>query len=204
MRNDLTSILMVVLAGINAYFVLRKSRDPRELARQAFRRAKSGPIGQIKDGEWVKVTGTVGAVGAMMTSPSTGRECIGFWSEVDSVDQNTVVTKKEGRCGPFSVSDDTGQVIALGPFMLTFGIEQERSPAPKDVEFLQRIGMAMDGVLKDGKVREVLLRPGDRVSVFGLAFLEPDAAAPAAGLRSPGLVRHLRGSDDRPIVLGPW
>jgi len=49
--------------------------------------------------------------------------------------------------------------------------------------------------------REALLQPGDRVSVLGLAFLEPDPAAPAAGFRSAPLALRMRGSAAQPIVV---
>ena len=49
--------------------------------------------------------------------------------------------------------------------------------------------------------REALLKPGDRVSVLGLAFVEADPAAPAAGFRSPSLALIMRGSVSQPIVV---
>lgn len=201
MHVDVMSLVVAGLAGINAYLLYRKSREPRERARRGFARSKRTAIGKIKDGQWVKVTGTVGAIGPTMTSPISRRECIGFWSEVDSVDQNSVVTTKDGRCGAFSVADDTGQVIVEGPFFLTMKIEQEELAAPAaPVQLLERISLKMEGA---GRVREALLQPGDRVSVFGLVFLEPDPAVPSAGFRSPQLVRHMRGLDRVPIILGP-
>lgn len=201
MHADWGSIVLAAGAALNAYLLYRKSREPRERARRGFARSKSTPIGKIKEGQWVKVTGTVGAIGPTMTSPISRRACIGFWSEVDSVDQNSVVTKKDGRCGAFSVADDTGQVIVEGPFLLAFEIEQEWSPVPAEhVQLLERIGLRLEGA---GRIREALLQPGDRVSVFGLAFLEPNPAVPAAGFRSAPLVRHMRGLDRTPIILGP-
>jgi hypothetical protein len=108
-------------------------------------------------------------------------------------------------CGAFSITDDTGQVIVACPFQPVFDIEEEWSPMPdQHVAFLERIGALTDSALRDKNVRilEELLRPGDRVSVLGLAFLEPDPASPSEGFRSPPLVRHLRGSGGRPVILG--
>jgi len=69
------------------------------------------------------------------------------------------------------------------------------------LEFLEQIGVRADHT--HSAVRETVLKPGDRVTVFGLAFLEPDATAPSTGFRSPPLVRHLRGQGQRPVMLGP-
>jgi len=44
-----------------------------------------------------------------------------------------------------------------------------------------------------------LLRPGDRVTVFGLTFLEPDPTE--HGVRTSPLVLRMRGATGQPVVV---
>jgi hypothetical protein len=48
--------------------------------------------------------------------------------------------------------------------------------------------------------REVLLRPGDRVSVLGRATLEVDPAG-RVSLRAPPMLHWIRGSEARPVIV---
>jgi len=164
-------------------------------------RTKSIWIGEVKEGAWVKVTGNVAALGPLMASQVSGRECIGFWCEVDDTvrELNGVLRKED--CGVFSIADKTGQVIVDGPFIFAPEIATEWSLDPDEhQDFLEEIGAPTD--IRAAKVREELLQPGDRISVIGLAFLEPDPTSASAGFRAAPLVLHLRGSDGRPVILG--
>ena len=97
----------------------------------------------------------------------------------------------------------TGQAVVDGPFLLAPEIVAEWSPVPDEHrDFLEAIGALAESDVRSASVREELLRPGDRVSVLGLAFLEPDPASASAGFRSAPLVCRLRGSAGRPLIIG--
>jgi hypothetical protein len=191
-------LMWLVVTGLLGIAVYAQSSDPkerarraRERARRALARAENTPIADVKDGEWARVTGITRAIGSEITSPASGRPCIGFWRDADSA------------CGPFTISDETGLLIVEGPFERTFEIEELFSTVPAEhLEFLDQIGVLPRAGHGLPTVREALLRAGQRVSVLGLAFLEPDPDSPAAGLRAVPLVRRMRGSKQRPILLG--
>jgi hypothetical protein len=139
-----------------------------------------------------------------MKSPIGEQLCIGFRLEVQyaDYDYSHVLTREE--CGPFSITDDTGRVHVDGPFLLANDLEHDWSLVRRErVGFLRDAGVKTRGLLRERQFafREALLQQGDRVRVRGLVFLEPDPASPAAGLRAPRLIRHIRGADRKPIFV---
>ncbi|HEY7371415.1 MAG TPA: hypothetical protein VIF57_04495 [Polyangia bacterium] len=190
-----------IAVGILLDWTNRRSRDRRTLAR-----ARTAPIAAAKDGAWALVTGTLEAVGPAMTSPVGGETCIGFRLEVRPAgeDESPVWTKEDA--GAFSVADRTGTMHVEGPLRIV--VEQKDDwarMAREDLDLLEEADVRTTGLLGDPtfEYREWLLQPGDLVSVFGLVFLEPDPAAPAAGLRAAPLIRRMRGSAERPLLVQP-
>jgi|KBSMisStandDraft_5_1062788.scaffolds.fasta_scaffold223277_2 hypothetical protein len=181
--------------------LIAKSFQPRLGVRRALARAPNVAIADIKDGAWVKVSGLVGVVGPQMMSPISGQECVGFWVEV--VRSQSRELNRE-TCSVFSITDDTGIAYVDGPFMLVLDVEDGWSVVPKErYGVLEEAGVQLDAQFFNRfTFREGLLQSGDRVSVLGCAFLEPDPARPAEGFRSPAMVRHLRGSEGKPVVVG--
>ena len=152
--------------------------QPRRRARRLLRRATNTPIGDIKHGEWAKVTGVVSALAPLMRSPVGDKDCIGFRVDVERANGDPPAMLERHLCGAFSIADETGTVDVEGPFL--FGLDTERQQTT---------------------LREALLKPGDRVTVVGQAFLEPDARANAVGMRSPPLALRMTGSNVQPIVI---
>ena len=123
---------------------------------------------------------------------------------MSTVIQNTVSTVlRRETCQPFSISDETGKAHVDGPFFLGLDFGAFIAVPEYRHSSLEEAGVPTSGILFDRRFayREVLLRPGDRISIFGLVFLEPDPTVPAAGLRSPPLVARIQGSDDQPIIV---
>ena len=50
------------------------------------------------------------------------------------------------------------------------------------------------------RYREILLKPGDRVSVLGRATMEIDPAG-RASFRDPPMLNHITGSEDTPVIV---
>jgi len=202
----------LVIGGILLLAGVAWAIGPANHALAALRRAKDTPIAELKHGEWARVTGVATAAAPTLTSPIGEDECIGFRIEVTGPDQNVLSTvihntvstvMRRETCQPFSISDETGKAHVDGPFVL--GLDFGAFIAvPEDRHgVLEEAGVPIAGILFDKRIayREVLLRPGDRISIFGLVFLEPDPTVPAAGLRSPPLVARIQGSDDQPIIV---
>jgi hypothetical protein len=210
------SLLMtaIVIGGILLLAGVAWAIDPANHALAALRRAKDTPIAELKHGEWARVTGVVSAAAPTptLTSPIGDDECIGFRIEVTGPDQTTLSTviqntvstvMRRETCQPFSISDETGKAHVDGPFLLGLDFGAFIAVPEYRHSFLEEAGVPTAGILFDKRLayREVLLRPGDRISIFGLVFLEPDPTVPAAGLRSPPLVARIQGSDARPIII---
>jgi hypothetical protein len=173
-------------------------------ARRVLAPLANTPIAEIKNGEWAKVTGVVSMRAPLLASPIAEQECIGFRLDVERVDGGDPTVFERQACGAFTISDDTGQLHVDGPFLL--GLESRGDWSTMRQRLLALLDAAGVPTLQLASYRgfafrEALLQPGDRVSVFRLAFLEPDSAAPAAGFRSPPLVLRMRGSVSRLIVV---
>jgi len=198
----------LIVLGIGAFIfslsVLVAWEQPRSRGRRAVARLKNTPIGDVKDGQWAKVTGLAGVGGAQMTSPLGGEACIGFWLEVQRADRKDVnVFTREG-CGPFSITDDTGRIQVEGPFLVALELPNDWSEVPREqVGFLEAVGVKTSGFMGNRKLvfKEALLRQGDRVSVLGQASLEPDPGGRAAGSHASARIRRMRGSNRQPVIV---
>ena len=198
-------LIFAALLGVQAYF---RSRRPRDLARREFARTRDTPIADIKDGERASVTGIVGAVASAMRSPIGGETCVAFRLEVRRAgedDDNSSLTLAKDDGGAFSITDATGTMQVEGPFLVVFDPKNDWTMIPpEDLDFLEEEGVRTTGILDTTEYlyREWLLRPGDQVSVRGLAFLQLDPTSASPGFRSPPIVLCMRGSAQAPIIVG--
>lgn len=191
-------VMAVVIMGYALWL------QPRRRARRVLGRLANTPIAEIKNGEWAKVTGIVSMRAPLLTSPIAEQECIGFRLDVERVDGTHSTVFERQACGAFTIADDSGQLHVDGPFLL--GLDAQGDWSTMRPRLLASLDAADVPTLQLASYRgfafrEALLRPGDRVSVLGLAFLEPDPAAPAAGFRSAPLALGMRGSARQPIVV---
>jgi len=192
-------IIAVTILGASKWSLRVRARPRRALAR-----AKTTPIGEVKDGDWAKVEGVVGAVGPEMTSPIGGHACIGYRLAVQRADHDYGHVLTREACAGFSLTDDTGRVDIEGPFQLALEPKNDWSMVRRQrFGALEEAGVQTQGASGDRQFayREALLREGDRVSVLGIAFLEPDPTRAPSGFREPVLIRRMRGSNDTPIVV---
>jgi hypothetical protein len=202
---EIVLLPVLILAGIALVKGVAWWVEPRSYARWALRRAKHTPIAGLKDGQRAKISGVVSAIAPTVASPIGGRACVGFRVEVKRLDRQVMpVVMERETCGVFSVSDDTGKVDVEGPLFLGLDFEQGWVIVPPDRRpYLEAAGVRTTGVFFSRRFafREALIRPGDRVSVLGLATFEPDPGEPAAGFRSPAFRAHLVGSKAEPVIV---
>jgi hypothetical protein len=166
---------LAVAVVVMAYAVWAQ---PRRRARRLLRRAENTPIDEIKHGDWAKVTGIVSSLAPLLRAPVDDQDCIGFRVDVERAEGPRFATFERQACGAFSIADQTGTVDVEGPFL--FGLDTEGEHAA---------------------FRQALLKPGDRVTIVGQAFLEPDPRTNAIGVRSPPLALRMIGSKHQPIVI---
>ena len=201
MEATFPAVALVVAVVIMAYALWLQAR---RRARRLLGRLANTPIAEIKNGEWAKITGVVSIRAPLLTSPIAERECIGFRLDVERVDGTHSTVFERQACGAFTIADDTGQLHVDGPFLLGLDAQGDWSTMrPRLLALLDAAGVPTLQLAscRGFAFREALLQPGHWVSVLGLAFLEPDPAAPAAGFRSPSLVMGMRGSASQPIVV---
>jgi hypothetical protein len=178
--------------------------QPRTRGRRLLRKARNVPIDEIKDGEWVKVSGLAGAIGGVGPSLMGRRPCIGFHVEVQRLDRkSSMIILRRESCPAFTITDGTGTVEVDGPFLFAIDWDAWSIVTAERLRILRECGVATQGLLfwRRFAYREGLIRPGDPITVFGLASFEPDPTEPPTDLRSPALKIHLRGSGNQRVIL---
>jgi hypothetical protein len=177
--------------------------QPRTRGRRLLRKARNVPIAEIKDGEWVKVTGVAHAIGPIETSLVGRREFIGFHVQVQRLGGRSagVVVLERESCPAFTITDETGTVVVDGPFLFAIDWDVWSTATAAHLRILKESGVHGRTFWHRFAYREGLIQPGDVITVLGLATFEPDPTQPPADLRSPALKIHLRGSGNRRVIL---
>jgi hypothetical protein len=194
---------IVALSGV-AFAVGWHWREPVSRARRALERAKNTLIAQLPQDEPVKITGVIAPREAMLTSPLENKPCIGYTTRIDSVrDEGRGSVLKSAGCASFLVTDETGTAVVAGPVFIVPRPDQASQLAPAWMYGQGRPNDPEPAMLTGGEMttyREVLLSPGDRVSVLGRATLEVDPAGQDSFRASP-MRFWLRGSEAKPVIV---
>ena len=151
-----------------------------------------------------KITGVVSAREPLLTSPISGRACVGYRitihqrPEAHPEHQGVLVVRREAWPS-FLVNDDTGTVVAEGPFSILLDPDDGGwTNLPASVyALLQEANVRLD---KEFAFRETLLAPGNRVALVGRPSLEVDPAGQSS-LREPPQLYVFRGSEAEPVAL---
>ena len=194
----------IVVSGALAIQAAFWQAQPRTRARRLLRKTRNAPIAEIKDGEWVKVTGLAHAIGPIGTSLVGERKCIGYQVQVQCLENKDVMVLRRESCAPFTITDGTATVEVDGPFLFAIDWEHEWSIVTAErLRILRECGIRTRGLIfwRRFAYREALIKPGDPVTVLGLASFEPDPTEPPTDLRSPALKIHLRGSGNQRATL---
>ncbi|HLK90669.1 MAG TPA: hypothetical protein VKZ18_12280 [Polyangia bacterium] len=173
-------------------------------SRRAVAHRESTAIASLRPGELAKITGVVTAREPLVTSPASGRACVGYRLTVHRrrdghPEENGVLVLWREAWPSFLLADDTGRAVAEGPFSILLDADDGGwTNLPASVyALLEEARVPLDGELA---FRETLLAPGDRVAVVGRPALEIDPAGQGA-LREPPRLHVFRGSDEEPVAV---
>ena len=180
------------------------ARHRRRAPRRALERAKPAAIASLQQGELTKITGVVALREAMLTSAVGKESCIGYSTAVESAtgagEWRPVLNA--AACGSFFVTDESGTAVVDGTILIAPDGGWETPPAslfPR-VDDGRSLASRAPTFQVRTRYREIVLKPGDRVSVLGRAKMEIDPAG-RSSFRDPPMLNHITGSEDAPVIL---
>jgi len=197
-------------AAVTAY-ALKWWFEPRRRARRALAAAREVRLADVKDGDRPRVTGVARALRHSLTSPVGRRPCIGFRMVIEERspgDNDWRVVLERSACIPFGLEDGSAQAVIEGPFFLGLDADDRgdiwANLPPTLFALLEEAKIPLTGMFgrdKAFRFREALLVPGDRVTVLGRVFVEPEAGGVREGLRGPPMRRAFKGFPGEPVVV---
>jgi hypothetical protein len=166
-------------------------------------------IAALPQRELARIVGIVAAREALLPSRLGREPCIGYGIAIETRYQDgnwqTVLTTAD--CESFVVTDDSETVVVEPPLVIALDpYDGAWTNLPEGVlntpahKLLQEVGWSPGPLDGEMRCQEVVLRPGDRVSVVGRATLEIDPGG-RGSFRSPPMLNHIRGSDEEPVVV---
>jgi len=174
-------------------------RHRRRARLRAVKRSKPFAIAAIPETELARITGTIAPRGELLKSPIGLEPCIGYSAVIETaIFQSAVgyttwdMVMNSMKCGSFYITDETGTALVEGPVFIV------RSPGAAWETPPESAWPTLDG--QQVRCQEMLLRPGDRVSVLGRSTMELDPAG-RGSYREPPMLPHLRGSDRDPVIV---
>jgi hypothetical protein len=218
-------LLILLMVGA----VLAHQRWAASQRRRAVHRTLEGAspaaIEALPQGELTRITGVVAPRDALLTSPIGRQPCIGYSSVIEEMHVAWRPILKSAACRAFIVTDDSGRAVVEGPVAIAEDLDEGAWMALPTSVFRQDPGgtwgslrasvfkrMGFKPVGEDGpreslwgwsedlRYQEVLLKPGDRVSVLGRAKMQVDPAGHAS-FRDAPMLNHITGSEDAPVVV---
>jgi hypothetical protein len=195
----------VALAG----YAYAKWRHPRRRVRRALDRLPETPIGQVKDGTEVRITGKVVVHGEMTASLVSKRPCIGYRLVIEARARSNqameaVVVRED--CRSFYVEDGSGRALIEGP--LVIGLDDDDAAwtdlPPAIFDILEAAKVSLTGSFggdRSFRFTEALLVAGDEISVSGRATVAPDPAGAPRGHRHPPMLCRIVGSKAFPVMI---
>jgi hypothetical protein len=202
---------IVVAATAVTIYVTRWWNEPKRRARRALAAAREVGLGEVKNGDRPRVTGVARAVVHALTSPVGRRACIGFQLVIEEKipgDNDWRVALSRSACSPFALHDGSAEAVVEGPFLLSLDPDDRgdiwTNLPPTLFAALEEAWVPLTGMFgrdKTFRFREALLEAGDRVTVLGRVFVEPEPHGRREGFRGPPMRCTLRGSLDEPVVV---
>jgi hypothetical protein len=196
--------VVAVLGGTLLFMAVRWWRDPVKTVRRGLSKVPRKALRATQDGEHAHVAGTARGP-ATLTSPLTGRTCIGYRYVVEFYDEDWIVVAQGRDCLPFRLTEDGIESAVEGPFV--FGLDPvlvDRAAQPglqavlRHPEDKARAKRGGDKV----RAREALLVEGGKVSVLGQVSVEVHPQGERESFRDPPTRRIIRGLLTRPVLLG--
>jgi hypothetical protein len=190
--------------------VIGRRQEAKRRVRRALAAMTDTAIVNIKDGDRVRVTGVLAVHRDTATSPVGWRACLGYRLIVQVKGSGSADDERSGvlmreDCRPFAVADGSGRAIVEGPFLL--GIDDDAGWAdlpPAASSYLQEARVSLTNLLSHRRkfqFKEMLLVPGDRVTIVGRASVEIDPAGASSGHRSLPMLCRIRGDKKNPVMI---
>jgi len=186
---------LIIMPAVGTWYSSRRRR--RASARRAIERRAVTAIATLREGEPARIRGVVAAREPLLTSPISGRACIGYQVIIDDrshhPDFEWIPLVDREVWPSFLVTDETGTMAVQGQLQMLVDPSDGGPNLPAEAyALLQADDVRMKDLWGPRQFwfRETLLKLGDRVSVVGRPSLEVDRRLPV-----------MRGSDDQPVVI---
>jgi len=197
----------------------------RTAPRRALERVAPIAIAVLPPRELTRITGVVAPRDALLTSPIDRQPCVGYGIVIEERRMGWQRILKSAACGVFMVTDDSGTAVVEGPVVLAESLDEDAwmslptsvlrrdpddgswSTLPASIFKLMGFKQGEAGLPEtrpeDGRTfrcQEVIIKPGDRVSVLDRAVMEIDPAG-RSSFRDPPMLHHIAGSEDEPVIV---
>lgn len=173
---------------------------------KARRRLHAGST-RLEDRAIVTLTGVVRALGEPLVAPLSGKPCVACRSFASWVPDRRVGGDRGGALAhtdaqPFELVTDEGPVIVDGA--LDFAIRPAAvvpCKLERQARFLAMHGQSVEFMQRAG-FEEILIAPGDRISVQGMVMIEASPVGGERGFRDTAVAIRLVPHDDHPLTIG--
>jgi len=178
----------------------------RRAPRRALERTKPTAIASLQQGDLTRITGVIAPRAPTLMSAVGKESCIGYSTAVESAtgggEWRPVLNA--AACASFFVTDESGTAVVDGNIVIAPHPDSGWGTAPASLLPRTDDGRSLASraptLQKRTRYREILLKPGDRVSVAGRAKMEIDPAG-RASFRDPPMLNHITGSEDAPVIV---
>jgi hypothetical protein len=199
---------LFLVAAMLAMYGVSRWLDPRRAARRAIGAVTRTAIAKLKEGERARVSGVVGAIEPVRTSPVGQHPCIGFRLTVErrraggSGEIWHQVLQRES-CQPFWIRDETGEAIVEGPFLLGLDVDNSAWAGLPAALYKLLEEAQVQPFHGDDQLRftEAILKPGDRITALGRAVREVSPEIRSAHSRELPMAWYVRGTENEPVAL---
>jgi hypothetical protein len=201
-----TGVLIALIACEVAFLLRQEWRAwKRRAPRRALERATPTAIASLREGDLTKITGVIAPRAPMLMSAVGRQPCVGYNTAVEEMDKTAWrLIFNSAACASFFVTDESGTAVVEGNIVIAphpdvgWGTPPASLvPRRDDVGSLPSLRITIE---RPTRYREILLKPGDSVSVLGRAKMEIDPAG-RSSFRDPPMLNHITGSEDTPVVV---
>ncbi|HEY4393660.1 MAG TPA: hypothetical protein VGP64_06340 [Polyangia bacterium] len=174
-------------------------------SRRAIAGRETTSVAALAEGEPAKIRGVAAAREPLVTSPVSGRACIGYRITIERLGHGASPVVRREAWPSFFVADETGTAAVEGPFSILLDPDDGgwADLPPSVYALLEEAKVPVTGRfghVEEFRFTETLLEVGDRVGVLGRPSLEVDPAGRSA-FREPPRLFVLRGSEQEAVAV---
>jgi hypothetical protein len=174
-------------------------------SRRAIAERETAAVAALTEGGAAKIRGVASAREPLLTSPVSGRACIGYRITIERAGHAGSPVVRREAWPSFFVADDTGRAAVEGPFSILLDADSGgwADLPPAVYALLEEAKVPVTGRfggVEEFQFHETLLEEGDRVAVLGRPSLRIDPAGQGTS-REPPRLYVLQGSEDDPVSI---